>query len=320
MVNQQSATQLNFTDGTLSFDETLDQVAAGEGVSADVLYQDTVKAASRECKNLRGVGSKGGCFVAGTLVHTKDGPVSIEELRVGDWVLSQPDTKGEISYKRVINTFVFDNKEVSKISYSLLPSEEDNNLPEDIATDENHPYWLDKVETVVGTGNHPFWVQDVGWTAVDHLEEGHMLLLQDGRQVMAYEIYELWETDQPGLGWAGENYLETPGRLVDLRGAKPSIGPAETYFQGDLGAPQRARVYDIEVEENHTYFVGRLGVWVRNPGFPPTESASDAAAMAEERPPKFNRCERDSRHLKTTHDAQQSLKQPDPNRSFASDG
>ena len=36
----------------------------------------------------RPVEAKNGCFVAGTLVHTKDGLVQIEQIKVGDWVLS----------------------------------------------------------------------------------------------------------------------------------------------------------------------------------------------------------------------------------------
>ena len=31
-----------------------------------------------------------GCFVAGTLVHTKDGLKPIEQIKIGDWVLSRP--------------------------------------------------------------------------------------------------------------------------------------------------------------------------------------------------------------------------------------
>lgn len=32
-----------------------------------------------------------GCFIAGTLVHTKDGLKPIEQIKVGDWVLSRPE-------------------------------------------------------------------------------------------------------------------------------------------------------------------------------------------------------------------------------------
>jgi hypothetical protein len=45
-------------------------------------------------------------FVAGTLVHTDKGLVPIEQLKVGDMVLSKPESgQGEQAYKRVINTF-----------------------------------------------------------------------------------------------------------------------------------------------------------------------------------------------------------------------
>ena len=36
------------------------------------------------------------CFVAGTLVHTRSGPVPIEQIKVGDLVLSHPDQGGEL--------------------------------------------------------------------------------------------------------------------------------------------------------------------------------------------------------------------------------
>ncbi|HNE92343.1 MAG TPA: Hint domain-containing protein, partial [Agitococcus sp.] len=45
-------------------------------------------------------------FVAGTLVHTDKGLVPIEQLQVGDMVLSKHESgQGEKAYKRVISTF-----------------------------------------------------------------------------------------------------------------------------------------------------------------------------------------------------------------------
>lgn len=52
-----------------------------------------------------------GCFVAGTLVHTKEGLGPIEQIKVGDYVLSKPEEGGgETAYKRVVNTFEFEDK------------------------------------------------------------------------------------------------------------------------------------------------------------------------------------------------------------------
>jgi hypothetical protein len=46
-----------------------------------------------------------GCFVAGTVVWTDKGQVRIEEIKVGDFVLSKHDSgTGEQAYKRVLDT------------------------------------------------------------------------------------------------------------------------------------------------------------------------------------------------------------------------
>ena len=58
------------------------------------------------------------CFAKGTLVHTKEGLVPIEKLKVGDWVLSKPeDGTGEVAYKRVTQTFAHGPTEVLNLEY-----------------------------------------------------------------------------------------------------------------------------------------------------------------------------------------------------------
>ena len=42
------------------------------------------------------------CFVAGTLIHTKDGLKAIEDIQIGDLVLSKDDQTGEVAYKPVV--------------------------------------------------------------------------------------------------------------------------------------------------------------------------------------------------------------------------
>ena len=89
-------------------------------------------------------------FVAGTLVHTDKGLVPIEKIRVGDNVLSQTEGTGEKAYKKVVNTFVFDDKPIRSIQFNL-------GIGDFII---HHSY---------ATDNHPFWVEGIGWTAAENL-------------------------------------------------------------------------------------------------------------------------------------------------------
>jgi RHS repeat-associated protein len=90
------------------------------------------------------------CFVAGTEIQTIDGTKNIEDIQVGDWVLSDdPNTVGEIEYKQVLNTFV-------KQTSSLI----------DVYIDG---------EKITTTEEHPFWVPDVGWVAAKDLHAGSYL-------------------------------------------------------------------------------------------------------------------------------------------------
>jgi RHS repeat-associated protein len=90
------------------------------------------------------------CFVAGTEIQTLDGTKNIEDIHVGDWVLSDdPNTVGDIEYKQVLDTFV-------KQATNLV----------DIYIDG---------EKITTTEEHPFWVPDVGWVAAKDLHAGTLL-------------------------------------------------------------------------------------------------------------------------------------------------
>jgi hypothetical protein len=113
-----------------------------------------------------------GCFVAGTLVHTKDGLVPIEKIRVGDLVLSRPEMKGELVYRRVVDTFVHEEKEIYLIGHCVAGESVDE-IDEVTFWDENDE---SDVSYLVATGDHPFWVKNVGWTRVENLETNHILV------------------------------------------------------------------------------------------------------------------------------------------------
>ena len=58
----------------------------------------------------------GACFAAGTLVHTRDGLKPIEQIQVGDYVLSKPENDGELACKRVLQTFHHPKKSLEQNS------------------------------------------------------------------------------------------------------------------------------------------------------------------------------------------------------------
>jgi hypothetical protein len=137
------------------------------------------------------------CFVAGTLVLTDEGLKPIEEVQVGDLVLSRNDETGEEDYRRVTQLFVTAEKEALELRLRSPPNAQ---------------------STLGVTGEHPFWVLGRGWVPAHDLRPGDL------------------------LGTASAEAAEVVG----------------------FGEPQRAKVYNIEVEEFHSYFVGSEAVWVHN--------------------------------------------------------
>ncbi|MDR3054011.1 MAG: HINT domain-containing protein [Zoogloeaceae bacterium] len=148
------------------------------------------------------------CFVAGTLVHTKDGKKPIEKIKVGDWVLSYPDDQvppshireeHEYTYRQVTRTFVHEDKPVCEVTIMNFAS--------------------NFKETLKVTLDHPFYVSNRGW-------------------IPAGELNFMCPLEAKNFG--------------NLATGMPSA------------TGEQARVYNLEVDEFHTYYVGCLGAWVHN--------------------------------------------------------
>jgi RHS repeat-associated protein len=91
------------------------------------------------------------CFEAGTVVHTAEGQRAIEDVRVGDLVLSRDDKTGAFDYRPVVQLFVTPEKEVFELR-----------LADETGT-----------ETILSvTPGHPFWVKDIGWVGAASLASG----------------------------------------------------------------------------------------------------------------------------------------------------
>ena len=135
------------------------------------------------------------CFVAGTLVTTEDGQKPIEEIEVGDKVLSENELTGEVAVKTVTETYVNETDELIHIGVNG--------------------------ETISATPSHPFYVNKFGWTLAGSLRAGDVLVLSNGELVT--------------VEWIQHEILESP-----------------------------IKVYNFEVEDFHTYFVGENSVLVHN--------------------------------------------------------
>ncbi|RUL86710.1 polymorphic toxin-type HINT domain-containing protein [Tautonia sociabilis] len=153
------------------------------------------------------------CFGAGTPVHTVDGPRPIEEIQVGDLVLSQDEATGSLAYKPVIGLH------------------------------HNPPSTTFEVriggETIVSSDFHRFWVAGRGW-------------------VMAREL-----------------------RVGDTIRAVGRTATVEAIEEGQVQL-----VYNLDVAETRSFFVGELGVLVHDNSLPsttiePFDAVPDLAAIAE---------------------------------------
>lgn len=146
-------------------------------------------------------------FPEGTLVHAKDSLKPIEEIQVGDWVLShpqdeEPPTRFRLSeeyvYKRVVRTFFQEDEEICEV----------------ILMD----FGKNSEESVKTSLGHPFYVGDVGWVSAEELNFR----------------CKLYSTNNANLAVGGKARCNG----------------------------ERAKVFNLEVEDFHTYYVGELGVWV----------------------------------------------------------
>ena len=202
------------------------------------------------------------CFAKGTLVHTKEGLAPIEKLKVGDWALSKPeDGTGEVAYKRVTQTLAHEQTEVVNLLYGF--GGDDDSI---FAPNTQHG-------RLTTTLNLPFWVVGQGWTEASGLSgwpgRESRLTLMNGQQAITSARESIFQTSTLNIGWTS-----TIGDLTDVLGGEwdfenecvhRSNVPAEDDIQ-DLAYPPLLQipVCNIEVEDFHTYFVGKEGVWVHN--------------------------------------------------------
>jgi hypothetical protein len=224
--------------------------------SREVVLSDGIIA--RICDGILEIDEKGEvvykvCFAPGTLVHTDQGLVPIEKIRVGMKVFSQPEDGGERAYRPVINTVAHLDQPVHAVQIKVEGA--------------------DSLTTVIATGNHPFWVEAplVGgehWMATECLEPGFVLQLADGRKAVVHAAGLVRRTQHPDIGFMADDRVGA-GVAFDLANGIQIADGARVQNLGalQLGEPWLTPVYNFEVDGFHTYYVEEAGVWVHNANY-----------------------------------------------------
>ncbi|MCQ4087548.1 polymorphic toxin-type HINT domain-containing protein [Saccharibacillus sp. JS10] len=150
---------------TSSQSSTIDKVIAGasllpvgkvlKGGKLFVEVAQKGSKASSAAKATKAVNKACNCFTAETKVKTDQGEKNIEDVQIGDKVLSKDENTDEVTYKQVTAIF---NHETNEI-YSIHVGD----------------------QIIESTYNHPFWVVGKGWVFVKDLKTGDLLEQSDGK-------------------------------------------------------------------------------------------------------------------------------------------
>ncbi len=153
----------------------------------------------------------GACFGAGTPVQTMDGPRPIESIKVGDAVLSQGTTTGQLAFEPVVA--VHRNQPAATLRIKICG------------------------ESIVATGIHRFWKAGKGWTMARELKAGDRLRMVGG--IVMIDAIEADKT-QPvynlDVAVNRDFFVGTSGLLVhDFGFVQPVAEPFDRT--PDLGSP-----------------------------------------------------------------------------------
>lgn len=179
-------------------------------------------------------------FPAGTLVHTNKGLVPIQDINVGDLVLSKPESgEGEANYKHILNIFVYKNKELWLVvaqKHSRSKDIQGNRLDREMffATQDTSEF--------IATPNHRILVTGMGkmgpgvldeviaypqpqWKRVDQLQQYEVIVNKDGvmfyieqaQPLSQFKDQELGTVD-PTVAWYQRYYYvsQDPSETEDI--------------------------------------------------------------------------------------------------------
>lgn len=176
-----------------------------------------------------------GCFRGDTLVATETGLRPIRTIRVGDPVWSWDESSGEIVLSKVSRIY---RKRASGLRTLQVGQ-----------------------ETIFTTDAHPYWVEGKGWVEACRLRVGDTLLTDDGTRLA---VLSNDRADSQSF-YAGYDVTKDHGEMASMEQQGlfrlAAFQPSEPS-QANHGI--EGVVYNLEVEDTHTFFVGKQKVLVHN--------------------------------------------------------
>jgi hypothetical protein len=219
---------------------------------------------------------------AGTPVHTRDGLKPIESIAAGDVVLSQPEETGERAYKRVVRTIAHEDEPICRLRAHA--THDGQFLAQEVLVTPAQPFHVSGYHNDGGFSDE-YWAEldkPIGWRRADFIETHQLVQIANGETMQASRVRRIWRTRTPGEGWMEINPDSTDGFRVLVGDGRATVGREHVLaaFSGvddfdERNAPglqdkwaYRCPVYELEVEEFHTYYVGEQGLWVRGGAAP----------------------------------------------------
>ncbi|MFZ6747886.1 hypothetical protein [Undibacterium sp. Ren11W] len=183
-----------------------------------------------------------GGFVAGTLIHTKQGLLPLGQLRVGDQVELMSTASTVHTYSPILRV-------TSKPDESVI-------LLEFISEDE-----LSAGELIVHP-DHLFWVEGQGWTAANRLSYGVAIKRPGKADATVLRVLDLFATEQRQVA-CNFDQSDFTGPTIDLRDQEIRIFyegvPNDAVTSGEI-EPFTTEVICIEVADADHILVGQMGI------------------------------------------------------------
>lgn len=224
-------------------------------------------------------------FVAGTLVHTDKGLVPIEQVQVGDMVLSKHENDfGKTTYNRVIRKIITPDQFVWAMqiggSFSIAGSlDYDFQKEEFLFVGVYQKLWSCEKDTHWSNSTMYYSIDKTKnkWITVYEYECGNALMDANNQFADTMECRRLYDTIKPQKVF----YMVYPdsdeGIFLDVNAYQNQSLPVPEYIENrrTMAEPNwdeneepipdeyTATTYTLEVEEYNTYFVGELGIWVK---------------------------------------------------------